>query len=48
MNELNPIKALLDDVPFMVIDGAMATELEALGCDLNDALWSARHEFVTR
>ncbi len=42
MNELNPIKALLDDVPFMVIDGAMATELEALGCDLNDALWSAR------
>ncbi len=42
MNELNPIKALLADVPFMVIDGAMATELEALGCDLNDALWSAR------
>jgi homocysteine S-methyltransferase len=25
-----------------IIDGAMATELEARGCDLNDALWSAR------
>ncbi|WP_280570640.1 homocysteine S-methyltransferase [Chromohalobacter sp. 296-RDG] len=42
MSELNPIKALLADVPFMVIDGALATELEALGCDLNDSLWSAR------
>jgi homocysteine S-methyltransferase len=26
----------------MVIDGAMATELEAMGCDLNDELWSAK------
>ncbi len=26
----------------VVIDGAMSTALEALGCDLNDALWSAR------
>ncbi|MCK0745872.1 homocysteine S-methyltransferase [Chromohalobacter nigrandesensis] len=42
MSELNPIRALLADVPFMVIDGALATELEALGCDLNDNLWSAR------
>ncbi|MDN7132837.1 homocysteine S-methyltransferase [Halomonas sp. MC140] len=42
MSESNPISALLAEVPFMVIDGAMATELEALGCDLNDALWSAR------
>ncbi|WP_447926544.1 homocysteine S-methyltransferase [Vreelandella sp. EE27] len=42
MSESNPIKALLADAPFMVIDGALATELEALGCDLNDALWSAR------
>ncbi|MFG6666990.1 homocysteine S-methyltransferase [Halomonas sp. HNIBRBA4712] len=38
----NPIQTLLRDVPFMVIDGALATELEALGCDLNDSLWSAR------
>lgn len=42
MSESNPIKALLADAPFMVIDGALATELEALGCDLNDSLWSAR------
>ncbi|MGP9499996.1 homocysteine S-methyltransferase [Halomonas sp. AOP43-D1-4] len=42
MSETNPIKALLADAPFMVIDGALATELEALGCDLNDSLWSAR------
>ncbi|MBZ5488085.1 homocysteine S-methyltransferase [Halomonas aquamarina] len=38
----NPITQLLRDVPFMVIDGALATELETLGCDLNDSLWSAR------
>ncbi|PRY63499.1 homocysteine S-methyltransferase [Vreelandella songnenensis] len=42
MSQSNPIKALLADAPFMVIDGALATELEALGCDLNDSLWSAR------
>ncbi|MGP9567089.1 homocysteine S-methyltransferase [Halomonas sp. AOP5-B2-8] len=42
MSELNPINALLAEVPFIVIDGALATELEALGCDLNDTLWSAR------
>ncbi|RUR34146.1 homocysteine S-methyltransferase [Vreelandella nanhaiensis] len=42
MSESNLIKTLLADVPFMVIDGALATELETLGCDLNDALWSAR------
>lgn len=26
----------------LVLDGAMASELERRGCDLNDALWSAR------
>lgn len=26
----------------LVLDGAMATELEARGCDLTDALWSAK------
>ncbi|WP_115576762.1 homocysteine S-methyltransferase [Xanthomonas campestris] len=26
----------------VVLDGALATELEQRGCDLNDALWSAR------
>lgn len=27
---------------FVVLDGALSTSLEALGCDLNDSLWSAR------
>ena len=26
----------------IVIDGSMSTALEALGCDLNDSLWSAK------
>lgn len=30
----------IDDV--IILDGAMASELERRGCDLNDALWSAR------
>ncbi len=28
--------------PIWILDGALATELEARGCDLNDPLWSAR------
>lgn len=39
---MNPIANLLTQQPIGIIDGAMATELEARGCDLNDALWSAR------
>jgi homocysteine S-methyltransferase len=27
--------------PYVVVDGALATELEARGCDLNSSLWSA-------
>ncbi|ODC04877.1 homocysteine S-methyltransferase [Terasakiispira papahanaumokuakeensis] len=42
MTTSNPIQTLLQQTPFMLIDGALATELEVLGCDLNDALWSAR------
>lgn len=33
---------LIDKLGLVVDDGSMPTELEALGCDLNDALWSAR------
>ncbi|MCM2131352.1 homocysteine S-methyltransferase [Larsenimonas rhizosphaerae] len=49
----NPIHALLETVPFAVVDGALATELERHGCDLNDSLWSARvlaeqPELITR
>lgn len=38
----NPLIALLDEKKYLVIDGAMGTELEARGCQLNDKLWSAK------
>lgn len=38
----NPIHAALAQFPLLILDGALATELERRGCDLNDALWSAR------
>lgn len=33
---------VLKNAGIMIADGAMATELEAMGCDLNDELWSAK------
>jgi homocysteine S-methyltransferase len=39
---LNPIAAILQTHAFVVLDGALATELERRGCDLHDPLWSAR------
>ncbi len=39
---MNPIANILKDFPLMILDGAMATELERYGCDLNDSLWSAK------
>ncbi|GAB4496647.1 MAG: homocysteine S-methyltransferase [Anaerolineales bacterium] len=39
---MNPIEIILQNQKVAIIDGAMATELEARGCDLNDDLWSAR------
>ena len=39
---MNPITSILDRYPALVIDGALATELEGRGCDLKDDLWSAR------
>jgi len=38
----NPIVSILNRYPALVIDGALATELERRGYDLNDELWSAR------
>jgi homocysteine S-methyltransferase len=38
----NPIASILDLQPVLVIDGALATELERRGCDLKDNLWSAK------
>ena len=42
MSQNNPLTALLDARPFILLDGAMATELEARGCNLADSLWSAK------
>lgn len=39
---MNPIATLLERYPILVLDGAMATELERRGCNLRDPLWSAR------
>ena len=39
---MNPIGTILNKFPAVIIDGAMATELERNGCDLNDRLWSAK------
>lgn len=39
---MNPIFPILDRYPVLVIDGALATELERRGCDLKDDLWSAK------
>jgi homocysteine S-methyltransferase len=38
----DPIGNFLARQPFMVLDGALATELERRGADLRDPLWSAK------
>lgn len=39
---MNPITSILDRHSALVIDGALATELERRGYDLKDDLWSAK------
>src|SRR5512147_3181691 len=39
---MNLITSILDYQPALVIDGALATELERRGYDLKDDLWSAK------
>jgi homocysteine S-methyltransferase len=38
----DPISSLLQSHELLIVDGAMATELERMGCDLADPLWSAK------
>lgn len=38
----NPIDNILETQPLVVLDGALATELERRGADLRDPLWSAK------
>ncbi len=40
MNDL--LRPLIDDKGYVLLDGALATELERRGEDLNDPLWSAK------
>ena len=42
LNNESAIQQILHTFPVIVLDGAMATELERYGCDLNDSLWSAK------
>lgn len=39
---LNPFESIIDNQGYAVLDGALATELQNRGCDLNDPLWSAK------
>ncbi|MCC6259784.1 MAG: homocysteine S-methyltransferase, partial [Anaerolineales bacterium] len=39
---MNPIEKNLRHQSIIILDGALATELEQRGCDLNDSLWSAK------
>jgi homocysteine S-methyltransferase len=39
---MNPIETILQNHPVVILDGALATELERRGCDLEDTLWSAK------
>ena len=39
---MNPITSILGHYPALIIDGALATELERRGHDLKDSLWSAK------
>lgn len=39
---MNPIASILNDQSALVIDGALATELESRGYNLKDDLWSAK------
>ena len=39
---MNPLSPLWAQYPVLVLDGALATELERRGCDLRDPLWSAK------
>ena len=41
-NSRASLQALLDASGVMLIDGAMSTALEQLGCDLNNKLWTAK------
>ncbi|MFN2200253.1 MAG: homocysteine S-methyltransferase [Caldilineaceae bacterium] len=40
--DANPLAPFLNEQGYLILDGALATELERKGADLRDALWSAK------
>jgi homocysteine S-methyltransferase len=42
MITLNPIRPFLEKHGVLILDGGLATQLEARGADLHDPLWSAK------
>lgn len=42
LNIMNPIEKILKKHKMIILDGALATELERRGCNINDSLWSAK------
>lgn len=42
VNVFDPLQPLLAHKPVVILDGALATELERRGADLKDPLWSAK------
>ena len=42
MSDRNFLQQLVEHQGFVMLDGALATELEHKGGDLNDVLWSAK------
>lgn len=42
MNMPNPVQTLFQQKDVLILDGALATELERRGADLRDPLWSAK------
>ena len=40
---MNKFKNLLAKKDMVVLDGALATQLEAMGLDISGKLWSAKH-----
>jgi len=39
---MNPLTKILDHQNVVIVDGALGTELQRHGYDINDALWSAK------
>ncbi|QAS52102.1 homocysteine S-methyltransferase [Halobacillus litoralis] len=42
IHKSNPVEEMLKQQSVLILDGALATELETYGCDLDDPLWSAK------